>query len=864
MSIQINEKAPASRRASETDTACTCGFSHVKRAFTIESTNSEKTLCNQKESPSKPSPRAERLGHEAFRERTPSNAGSNVSEPLEILALKSRSCSTSTSVTSCPSSCKQVSQRGSGVEKCHTEPNSEISPVEYEALSTTEPRVFIQWPLRTRTKQPLELQRGREKHQAETVVQDAFKSNAESLKSPPSVETWLRLATWWLVKSRIISHVLAQTEAKRRGTVASQHQNRWHCTVSAEQAYADLLKSSWILEEIALVNATDEELSYVSVTKMFKDLSASLHNDLLERRNAHPYLKSFDWTVLLKHDLHLLENFEQMIEAEENIPAAIDDPISAHRWFEIDQDNAGMEHEKVLFRTFANAQLGSRYDRSKSPSAPYMLLLWTAFGDCDMFVSLCNNRGSVNLSRKLAAEDLETYETGDDPTLFSISFPTQEAEVKFLSQEDADGFFSQPRVFFSALEGIKPRPGELAIHQSCVSTYSDSSPLAVRGDGKARTLVSNKTSSCGLRIYESMPDKCWKTTRRLVVSTPPDSTKPESVSHWLPLDQVKMVVGGTKVSVKWSDCGQVERTELGNFAVEFSYIYKADEPNHKIDLEFDSPLEARKFEECLLLPTEMPPQATIKIGIPSAFQDVRIYRLFDVDEPNQHYHSIALSKRNPQGPHVTDVYYVYRDVDWIFRSKNGTPTIVDFPILQTSHYLSTIPRLQFEPNASDPTPEFSEVIEEFKAAHFDLGCDHDLKRFMHGLTGWTLKFFRPLAKLHLVETGHHVINRKEQYGNVSAQLWEKAAEEGQPQIRLAVRLGQERKDQWITASLFEADCRSEHSTMSYNVEFRALSIQRGVEMDIKHMTATTRGLKEQPTNKKRWKTTLTFAKTERK
>ena len=694
-----------------------------------------------------------------------------------------------------------------------------------------------------------------------------FRSSVESIDPPVSLERWLQLAIWWLVKSRIVFHLLAQSKAlsfARRGTDASQHQSRWHSTVSPEQAYTDLIKSSWILEEIVLLKTADEKLSYLSVRKMAKDLSASLDNDLRESRKGERNLESFEREGLLKYDLNLLESFEQMIEAEESVPAAMDDPITALRWFQIDQDNAGTQSEKVLFRTFVNAQLGNRSNRSKSPSAPYMLLSWTAADNCDIFVSLCNHRGSVNLSRKLAAEDLEKYKAGEDPTLFSIKFPTQEAEIKFLSPEDAAAFFAQPLVFFVALEDIKPRPGEFAIYQASLSSCSDSSPQAVRGDPKARTMVSSETSSCGLRIYESMPDKCWKTTRRLVINTPPDSTKPACVSYWLPADQIKVVVGGAKVTIKWSDCGKLIKKDLGNLLFHYSYIYNADEPNRKIDLEFGSASKAQDFEKRLLLPTEMPPQVLTKTEITSAFQDIRIYRLYDVDEPDQQYHSVALSKKNPKGPHTTEIYYIYRDLDWILRSKNGTPSIIDFPSLHTSHYISTMPRIQYKPNARDPTPEFSDVEVKFKAAHLELSCDDDLIECMHGLTGWTLKYCRPLSKLHLVETGHLLKNPKELHKEVFVQLWEKAAEEGQSRIQLAVRLEGEMTNRWITASLFEARCRSEHSHMSFNVEFPALLLKRGVEVDTKYMTATTRGAKEQATTNRRWKTTLTFVDNESK
>ena len=861
--IEDDKETLVARRESEIDAACTCGLSAIKKSSTIATTGSVKTNYTPRGFVSNTSPRTVHSGDSLFRKRTLSSTGSTAQEGLEDLRLNSRSESLCTAKTSCSSCHDQVHSRSSEKDERGVTPSYGNSQNGYQDLPKGESSISDQWP--PKTPRPLVLPKGREKHNVPSTVQDAFRRSVESVKPPLPLERWLQLAIWWLVKSRIIFHLRTQSNLERRGTNASQHQVRWHSTVSTLQSYTDLLKSSWILEELVLAKTADEDISYPPVKKMVEDLSRSLHNELQESRNLDPNFASFERDGLLKYDLHLLESFEQTIEAEESIPAAMDDPISALRWFEIDQDNAGMQNEKVLFRTFVNAQLGNRNIRSKSPSAPYMLLLWTAAETCDMFISLCNQRRSVNLSRKLAAEDLERYKARDDPTLLSIKFPTQEAEIQFLYTEDADGFFAQPLVFFTALEDIKPRSGELAIYQTSLSTYSDSSPRAIHGKFKARTMVSSETSSCGLRVYESMPDKCWKTTRRLVINTPPDSANPECVSHWLPADQIKVVVEGTKVTVKWSDCGQLIKKELGNFLFHYSYIYKADEPNRKIDLDFGNASDAKDFGKCLLFPTEMPPQVTTKTEILSDFQDIRISRLEDVDEPDQQYHSIALSKKNPKGPHMTESYYVYRDLDWIFSTKNSTLSIIDFPSLQTSHYVSTMPRLQYKPNVSDPTPEFSDVEVGFRAAHFELGCDHDLKRFMHGLTGWTLKFFRPLSKLQLVEMGHVFRNPKEQYKEVSVQVWEKAAEEGLPWIQLAVRLREEKTDPWITASLLEARSRSEHSNMSYNVEFPALLLKRGVEVDTKNMTATTRnGSNEGATNRKRWKTTLTFETAERK
>ena len=867
--IDDDRETLVARRESEPEAACDCGHLPLQKSYTIATTNLAEFSYSPGENQVNISPRTAKSRYDLSRERTLNSTGSTAREAREDLALDPRTDSLCTAKISCHSCRNRINSCGSTINECRPAPSYKIVQKEYQAFSENDTSIPHQRTVQTsteiKTQQPLSLSHEREKHNVPSEVQEKLTSSVESVKHSFSLDIWLRLAIWWLVKSRSVFVLLAQGSDKRRGTDTSQQSNGWHSTVSAGQAFTDLLKSSWILEEIVLIRTADQDHSYLSIRKMIRDLSMSLHNDFQERREVDPNAASFERCNPLKYDLHLLESFEQIVEAEESIPAAIDDPDSARRWFEIDQDNAGMQHEKVLFRTFVNAQLGTRSNRSKSSSAPYMLLLWTAADSCDMFISLCNHRGSVNLSRKVAAGDLEKYKAGDDPTLFLINFPAQEAEIKFLSPQDAAGFFLQPLVFFSALKKIEPRPGELAIYQTALSTYSEPFPPALHGEVRPGNMMSSATSACGLRVYESTPDKCWKTTRRLVINTPPDSSKPECVSHWLPADQIKIVAEGTKVTVRWSDCGRLIKKELGNRLFHYSYIYKADDPNRKIDLNFRSPSDAQDFENCLLLPTELPPQVTTKLVIPSAFQDIRICCLEDVDEPNQRYHSVALTKKSPKGPHTTKIYYVYRDLDWILSHKDGTPSIIDFPSLQTSHYLSTMPRLQGKPNESDPTPEFSDVESNFREAHVELGCDHDRRNFMHCLTGWTLKFFRPLSKLHLVETGRLFMNPKEQYKGVSVQIWEKAAEEGPPLMQLAVRIGEGKQLPWITSSLLNARCKSEHSSMSYSVDFPTLLLKRGVEVDTKHMTATTRGCtKEESINRKQWKMMLTFVNTERK
>lgn len=69
------------------------------------------------------------------------------------------------------------------------------------------------------------------------------------------------------------------------------------------------------------------------------------------------------------------------------------------RWITLEQDDAGDESEKVLFRTFVNAAIGSRKVRSKSKGAPYLLILSTKDGESEPVVTLCNQSGTLCLTR---------------------------------------------------------------------------------------------------------------------------------------------------------------------------------------------------------------------------------------------------------------------------------------------------------------------------------------------------------------------------------------------------------------------------------------------------------------------------------
>lgn len=86
---------------------------------------------------------------------------------------------------------------------------------------------------------------------------------------------------------------------------------------------------------------------------------------------------------------------EEQFRSNEILTAWMDDG----RWITVDKDDAGEEEEKVLFRTFVNANIGRKRHRNKSKGAPYMLLLYTKKGESEIKVTISSQSGSYGLNR---------------------------------------------------------------------------------------------------------------------------------------------------------------------------------------------------------------------------------------------------------------------------------------------------------------------------------------------------------------------------------------------------------------------------------------------------------------------------------
>lgn len=113
--------------------------------------------------------------------------------------------------------------------------------------------------------------------------------------------------------------------------------SRWENTTSRDQAYVDLLKASWILDELIGQRKVAGDLTRSHDRKLVIDLMNALGSDLNHRQFNNSLGRIPETSIILRQDLSLLESFEQTVEAKENEPRAMDDLTTSQRWITIDK-----------------------------------------------------------------------------------------------------------------------------------------------------------------------------------------------------------------------------------------------------------------------------------------------------------------------------------------------------------------------------------------------------------------------------------------------------------------------------------------------------------------------------------------------
>lgn len=231
-----------------------------------------------------------------------------------------------------------------------------------------------------------------------------------------TMEDWLRCANWWLLKVRHAQRLQAECVDHFAVTKSSSHPS-----LLQRQCEYLLLDRS---EQVALPGLCGSPEGVVD--RLRRD-TKSPGDDIRGRAQPETTLryrqrKTFTYTHLqtrrpqadgmqaFESDFRRLEPFRHCVDDavprinynlwERCEPGLVQSSgvVDPQRWIRIHAEDAGHSDEILMFRGFVNARIGHK-QRTKSTGAPYLLIVSGRIGDSEPTVTLCNQSGSLYLSR---------------------------------------------------------------------------------------------------------------------------------------------------------------------------------------------------------------------------------------------------------------------------------------------------------------------------------------------------------------------------------------------------------------------------------------------------------------------------------
>ncbi|KAE8153746.1 hypothetical protein BDV25DRAFT_136499 [Aspergillus avenaceus] len=630
---------------------------------------------------------------------------------------------------------------------------------------------------------------------------------------------WLKMAVWWLLKAR---SALANSEkpslVSARGSVTPSMES-W---AVGNQAYVDLLKASYILYDIVLVD--ESESSRAALTeedrKLISDLSEGIKEEFLQFTSADiPDSSAVPANCL---------DFWEVLQPEEAMACNSDGMIGLGnlRWITVDQEDAGYEEERVVHRTFVNAGIGSKRLRMRTKGAPYMLLLSTREGESELRITICNQSGTLCLQRDFTEQDMAQIMNIWDGSFGGapgarvaesvlLQFDAKSVSVTFQYTSDLLRFINIPRAYFNAVQLREPVDS---------SEFSESvifkSSVEVLEQLKAPTMRSMNPpvlhKSCEIRILERAYGEAWRSVRRIVISSSAAEQAPMCYTYFMPMTRVQVDSDSDtgQVLVKWSDTCQEESSKTdGNYNRLYSYIYDDNSPNLGFRLQFGSMKRAEEFERVIL---SLNGQSTF-----SWFGDSSSVNVYDVVDPalnGKQYKAIMLQKSRLRWKYC-NIYYVYRDTDYSCDHRHRR---VCFPrIFYTDYISSHVDELY---PAVNPV-SFSHC--EKKVGSMDAGFDEEpaLRDFLSSLAvGHELIFSR--RAVSLVAKGKGIFGpRRSNKGETEIQLWKKGMT-----IQLAARWEDNVTDRWLTVTIPPGALQA--TKESNRADFSSLVYARGTFLNM--------------------------------
>ena len=672
---------------------------------------------------------------------------------------------------------------------------------------------------------PLRVVRPDPVHQPADALKTRFQQLAEDeLKIRRlNAKDWLRVATWWLLKARFNTRVGEEPHNnKPRGSFSVSSEGK----SAVNQAYVDLLKASWILNTIILRDDNATSLMTDENRKLFYNLSDGISEDF----NDFKPVDAPERDTLLAQNYNiweLLQPEEETYDEDDLMPG-----LENGRWITVEQDDAGEQDEQVLFRTFVDAAIGSKKYRMRSKGAPYMLLLSTKEGQSEPKVTLCNQSGTLSLTRDFTIEDLQERERTLSPFAGSnirpreavpLNFGQMNIMVAFTNEEDLQSFMYIPQAYFDAVSRREPRQlakaTETLLFSRSVEVFEQ-----LKASTMKPTIPRQQFRSCDLRVLETTCKEGWRTTRRLVISSSAGERKPWCTELFLPLSRVQIRRDGIarQCTVKWSDCAhQVNDKTDGNYNKIYTYLYDDTNPNIAVSLLFRNSQDATDFELTALQLSLTP------IFDWTSGPDARhVYIVSDTEPDPKKYKALLLTHTRFDWKY-SELFYMYRDTDFQY---DRSSLRVRFPQVYYADYISTHVDKLYKPPLDQP-PHFSHCEKKVGNTPIDFTEESVAMQFMSSLTSaYTLIFSRRVHYITTKPPSRFGGGSKSNKGTAEVQLWIKGNS-----VRLISRWDDKVEDKWLSFTVPRDGL--DHKRDSNRASLPKVEYDRGRKIDMANLVA---------------------------
>ncbi|KAH0608349.1 uncharacterized protein H6S33_001483 [Morchella sextelata] len=400
--------------------------------------------------------------------------------------------------------------------------------------------------------------------------------------SPPAA--WLRVGTWWLLKSIKLSELLGSNHS------AMHHVN--------------LLKASWILYSQLGMNDIQSPETQEMIESLRPEERTLLENLASAIGHHTKGFRGVSVPSVSSLDPASFAIWERIAHEELDTGSIFEHALDSHRWITIKDEHAGSDNEEVLYRSFVQAQIGCRAMRLLVEDTDYLLVLVVPSEQTEPIMVLSNQAGTMNLSCS-SFQWANEGSMNDTTNKMVVPFGKRAVPITFKNSDDYKKFTTLAHEYFDAVKDREPSDFENEIYRRVLQDYSKRNVNSSRQSIQPQLILNHDSRYWELRVHEMNSDQYWQKVRRLVISDCAREKNPKCTSFFLPMSWVYVSVNPLEpleVTIKWSDCNQKDTFggTGGNFDHLITYKWIPDSPNHSINVKFLNENDAIMFSEIIL------------------------------------------------------------------------------------------------------------------------------------------------------------------------------------------------------------------------------------------------------------------------